>query len=148
MNWIILVELFLVLVIVNCFLFINFQDIEASKNSDEILASLLKVAVRCLHSPEKHFAEVMSPQPSYIISDVDFLTRSVIYDQVVRNSIKGLGTDEDSLTRVIITRAEVDMKKIKEEYKRFGRSINDDIKGDASGDYMKFLLTLVGWAIP
>lgn len=56
----------------------------------------------------------------------------------------GLGTDEDSLTRAIVMRAEVDMKKIKEEYKRFGTSINDDIIGDTSGAYMNFLLTLVG----
>ena len=60
----------------------------------------------------------------------------------------GLGTDEESLTRAIVTRAEVDMKKIKEEYKRYGTSINDDIKGDMSGDDEKFLLTLVGWAVP
>lgn len=60
----------------------------------------------------------------------------------------GLGTDEDSLTRAIVTRADIDMKKIKEEYRRYGTSINDDIKGDTSGYYMKFLLALVGWAIP
>lgn len=99
------------------------EDIEGNKN-DEMFTSLLKVAVCCLDSPEKHFAEV------------------------VRNSIVGLGTDEESLTRAIVTRAEVDMKKIKEEYKRYGTSINDDIKGDTSGDYEKFLLTLVGWAVP
>lgn len=60
----------------------------------------------------------------------------------------GIGTDEGSLTRAIVTRAEVDMEKIKEEYKRYGISMNDDIKGDTSGDYKDFLLTLVGWAIP
>lgn len=100
------------------------EDIVSNKSSDKIFSSLLKVAVCCLEAPEKHFAEV------------------------VRNSIVGIGTDEDSLTRAIVTRAEVDMKKIKEEYKRYGISINDDIKGDTSGDYKKFLLALVGWAIP
>lgn len=72
----------------------------------------------------------------------------VVCNQVVRKSIVGLGTDEDSLTRAIVTRADIDMKKIKEEYRRYGTSINDDIKGDTSGYYMKFLLALVGWAIP
>jgi hypothetical protein len=37
--------------------------------------------------------------------------------QVIRRSIVGLGTDEESLTRVIVSRAEIDMKKVKEEYK-------------------------------
>ncbi|ONK58347.1 uncharacterized protein A4U43_C09F11270 [Asparagus officinalis] len=100
------------------------EDIEGNKSNDELIMSLLKVAVLCLDSPAKHFAEV------------------------VRSSIVGFGTDEGSLTRAIVTRAEVDMKKIKEEYKKYGVSINDDISGDTSGDYKNFLLTLVGWAIP
>ncbi|CAL5084486.1 unnamed protein product [Urochloa decumbens] len=47
---------------------------------------MLKSAVWCLISPEKHFA------------------------QVIRYSILGLGTYEDMLTRVIVSRAEIDMK--------------------------------------
>ncbi|XP_020268595.1 annexin D3-like [Asparagus officinalis] len=112
--------------ILKCFpLHQNFKtvDIEGNKKSDELYASLLKVAVRCLDCPELHFAEV------------------------VRTSIVGLGTDEDSLTRAIVTRAEIDLKNIKEVYTKYGTSINDDIKGDTSGDYKKFLLALVGWDI-
>lgn len=65
--------------------------------------------------------------------------------QVIKNSIVGLGTDEDSLNRTIITRAEIDMIKIKEEYSKVCKSsLVDDVKSDTSGDYKKFLLTLLG----
>ncbi|XP_038988745.1 annexin D3 [Phoenix dactylifera] len=99
------------------------EDIESSGSSQ--FTSMLKVAVRCIGSPEKHFAEV------------------------VRSSVLGLGTDEDSLTRAIVSRAEIDMKQIKEEYKnRYNTTLNADVIGDTSGDYKNFLLTLVGSADP
>lgn len=68
---------------------------------------------------------------------------------MVRSSIVGLGTDEDSLTRAIVSRAEIDMKRIKEEYKiRYNTTLNDDVIGDTSREYKNFLLTLVGSANP
>jgi annexin D len=65
--------------------------------------------------------------------------------QVIRRSIVGLGTDEESLTRVIVSRAEIDMKKVKEEYKvRYRTTVTSDVNGDTSGYYNSILLTLVG----
>lgn len=96
------------------------EDIDKYKGSDALFITILKVAVHCIESPEKHFAEV------------------------VRKSIVGLGTDEDSLTRAIVMRAEIDMKMIREEYKNYKTSINDDIIGDTSGYYKNFLISLVG----
>uniref|UniRef100_A0A0A9ER96 Annexin n=1 Tax=Arundo donax TaxID=35708 RepID=A0A0A9ER96_ARUDO len=85
------------------------------------LAAMLKTAVLCLASPEKHFAEV------------------------IRSSILGLGTDEESLTRAIVSRAEVDLKKVKEEYKaKYRTTVTSDVTGDTSGCYKDILLTLVG----
>ncbi|KAG1371130.1 annexin D3 [Cocos nucifera] len=99
------------------------EDIESSGSNQ--FTSMLKVAVCCIGSPEKHFAEV------------------------VRSSVLGLGTDEDSLTRAIVTRAEIDMKKIKEEYKiRYKTALNADVIDDTSWDYKDFLLTLLGSADP
>ncbi|XP_068663851.1 LOW QUALITY PROTEIN: annexin D3-like [Aristolochia californica] len=90
------------------------EDIRHSLSGD------LVTAVRCIHSPEKHFAEV------------------------VRSSIVGLGTHEDLLTRAIVTRAEVDMEKIKEEYLyAYNVKLIDDVMGDTSGDYKDILLTLL-----
>jgi hypothetical protein len=65
--------------------------------------------------------------------------------QVIGNSIIGLGTDEDSLTRAIITRAEIDTMKIRGEYyKMYNTSLDNAVIGDTSGEYKNFLMTLLG----
>ena len=65
--------------------------------------------------------------------------------QVIRASIVGLGTDEDSLTRAIVTRAEIDMMKIRGEYFNTNKtSLDNAVSGDTSGDYKDFLMTLLG----
>lgn len=57
------------------------------------------------------------------------------------------GADEktkDALTRVIVTRADVDIQKIKEEYHRkYGVHISDKIEDIVNGNYKDFLLTLL-----
>lgn len=96
------------------------DEVLEERRSDQ-LAAVLKTAVWCLTSPEKHFAEV------------------------IRSSIVGLGTDEESLTRAIVSRAEIDMRKVKEEYRaRYRTTVTSDVNGDTSGYYNGILLTLVG----
>ncbi|XP_074641960.1 annexin A4-like isoform X2 [Tubulanus polymorphus] len=64
-------------------------------------------------------------------------------DQLYR-SMKGLGTDDNTLIRLIVTRCEVDMYEIKAEFVRnYGQTLDDFIKGDCSGDYRKLLLELI-----
>lgn len=47
------------------------------------------------------------------------------------------------LTRVIVTRADADMKEIKEEYQNlYGVSLTEKIEATANGNYKDFLLTL------
>uniref|UniRef100_A0ACD5XFX5 Uncharacterized protein n=1 Tax=Avena sativa TaxID=4498 RepID=A0ACD5XFX5_AVESA len=98
------------------------SDIEQDiNNCSSQFARMLKIAVWCLTSPQKHFAEA------------------------IRYSILGLGTDEDVLTRAIVSRADIDMKNIKEEYKvRFKTTVTKDVVGDCSGYYLDILLALVG----
>lgn len=56
----------------------------------------------------------------------------------------GLGTDEDSLNRAIVSRAEIDMVKVREEYFNMNKSsLEDAVIGDTSGDYKSFLMTLL-----
>lgn len=58
--------------------------------------------------------------------------------------MKGAGTDDKTLIRIVITRAEVDMVQVKQEFQReFGKSLEEFIKDDTSGDYRKVLLALV-----
>ncbi|GLT80833.1 hypothetical protein SLA2020_522470 [Shorea laevis] len=81
----------------------------------------LRTAIRCIRDPKKYFAKVL------------------------RNAMKMEGTDEDALSRVIVTRAEKDLKEIKELFlKRNDKSLEEAVARDTSGDYKTFLLTLLG----
>ena len=62
----------------------------------------------------------------------------------VKESVKGLGTEEKILNRVVITRNEVDMDVIKEYYKiLYSKNLVDDVKSDTSGNYQKLLVALI-----
>ena len=60
-------------------------------------------------------------------------------------SMKGAGTDDNTLVRIVVSRCEVDMFEIKEEFmKLYKKSLSTMIKGDTSGDYKRLLIALVG----
>ncbi|KAL6288740.1 hypothetical protein ACE6H2_006250 [Prunus campanulata] len=81
----------------------------------------LHVVIRSLNDPKKYF------------------------EKVLRHAIKRTGTDEDVLTRVIVTRAERDLKDIKEfYYKKNSVHLEHAVAKETSGDYKAFLVTLLG----
>ncbi|XP_052203940.1 annexin D5-like isoform X2 [Diospyros lotus] len=91
-----------------------------NETSGKFRFSLLTI-LQCAENPGKYFAKALNA------------------------AMKGLGTDTTTLTRIIVTRAEVDMGNIKAEYgKKFGKSLNDAVHSDTSGDYRTFLLALLG----
>jgi hypothetical protein len=95
------------------------EDLEVDPK-DEFL-SILRATVKCLTYPEKYF------------------------EKVLRLAINQRGTDEGGLTRVVVTRAEVDLKIIKDEYyKRNSIPLDRAIAKDTHGDYEKMLLALIG----
>lgn len=68
-----------------------------------------------------------------------------IHEQVIGTSVIGFGTDEDSLTRAIVSRAEIDMMKIRGEYfNLYKTNLDGAVIDDTSGDYRDFLMTLLG----
>ncbi|XP_039023482.1 annexin-like protein RJ4 [Hibiscus syriacus] len=90
-------------------------------NKSKDVLSTLRITIRCLKDPIKYF------------------------EKVLRNSIQRLGTDEDALTRVIVTSAEKDLKEIKELYcKRNSVRLDDAVDKDTKGDYKDMLLTMLG----
>ncbi|PIO74934.1 Annexin [Teladorsagia circumcincta] len=60
------------------------------------------------------------------------------------NSMKGLGTKDNDLIRVLVTRSEVDLQLIKEEFLAlYNKSLEEMIRGDTSGAYRDALLAIV-----
>uniref|UniRef100_A0A669BMB1 Annexin n=1 Tax=Oreochromis niloticus TaxID=8128 RepID=A0A669BMB1_ORENI len=85
------------------------------------LKDLLLAVVKCARSVPAYFAETLY------------------------YAMKGSGTDDNTLIRVMVTRSEADLLDIRAQFRRlFACSLHSMIKGDTSGDYRKALLALCG----
>ncbi|XP_033209965.1 annexin B9-like [Belonocnema kinseyi] len=70
--------------------------------------------------------------------------RAGFFAEQLYKSMKGLGTDDRRLIRLIVTRSEIDLGEIKHAFmEKYGKSLEDMISGDCSGHYKKCLLALV-----
>jgi hypothetical protein len=70
--------------------------------------------------------------------------RPAYFAEKLYKSMKGLGTDDRTLIRCVVTRCEVDMIQIKQEFQRaYGKTLESFISDDCSGDYKRILLALV-----
>ncbi|OCT97313.1 annexin A3 [Xenopus laevis] len=99
------------------------KDIEDSIDSEVSghLEDLLIAIVKCARNMPAFFAERL------------------------HKSLKGAGTDEFTLTRIMVTRSEIDLLDIRTEYKKLtGYSLHSAIKSDTSGNYEAALLKLCG----
>ncbi|KAH7984474.1 hypothetical protein HPB52_021519 [Rhipicephalus sanguineus] len=66
------------------------------------------------------------------------------FAEKLHDAMKGAGTDDKTLIRIVVSRCETDLAIVKQEYQRaYGKSLEDAIKGDTSGDYRKVLMALV-----
>ncbi|XP_063704872.1 annexin B10-like [Culicoides brevitarsis] len=62
-------------------------------------------------------------------------------------AMDGMGTDDKTLMRILISRCEFDLGNIKKEYEKlYNKTLLSAVKSDTSGDYKKILCALVGSA--
>jgi len=60
-------------------------------------------------------------------------------------AMKGMGTDDKTLIRIIVCRSELDLQYIKSAYeKMYGKTLADAVGSECSGDYKKLLLEIIG----
>ena len=81
--------------------------------------------------------------------NVEKLLKAIFYASIntpewfatrVRNALEGAGTKDTQLIRIIVSRAEIDLREIKQAYYRlYGRDMVSDIRSDTKGDYKKIL---------
>ena len=81
--------------------------------------------------------------------NVEKLLKAIFYASInapewfatrVRNALEGAGTKDKQLIRIIVSRAEIDLREIKQAYFRlYGRDMVSDIRSDTKGDYKKIL---------
>ena len=71
------------------------------------------------------------------------LSPSEYFATRVNDAIKGIGTKDHLLIRVLVSRSEIDMPQIRQYYKQlYGKDMIADIKGDISGDYQNLMVGL------
>ncbi|KAI7812522.1 annexin A1c [Triplophysa rosa] len=60
-------------------------------------------------------------------------------------AMKGMGTNTDTLTRIIVGRSEIDLLKIIQEYKKmYGKTLQEQILKETNGDYEKIMMAICG----
>uniref|UniRef100_A0A914DUG3 Annexin n=1 Tax=Acrobeloides nanus TaxID=290746 RepID=A0A914DUG3_9BILA len=70
--------------------------------------------------------------------------RAAFFAELLYNSMRGLGTRDTDLIRIVVTRAEIDLRDIRTEYQRmYKTSLENAIAGDCSGNYKEGLIALV-----
>jgi len=66
------------------------------------------------------------------------------YSEVLYRSMKGMGTDDRTLIRTVLSRCEIDLGEIKKRFEKLHqKSLDKAIKGECSGDYRKIMLMIV-----
>jgi len=66
------------------------------------------------------------------------------YSEVLYRSMKGLGTDDNTLIRTVLSRCEIDLGDIKKRYEKLHqKTLGKAIKSETSGDYRKIMLQIV-----
>jgi len=90
-------------------------------------------------------AELSGDIKTSLRSIVEFVeNKNIFFAHRLHHSMKGLGTSDKKLTRIIITRSEKDLASIKEEFlKKYGKTLELMVKGETSGDYEELLLALL-----
>lgn len=63
----------------------------------------------------------------------------------IQQAVKGVGTDEKALVRIIVGRSEIDLEHIAKEYAvLFGKPLAKVVHSELSGDFRKLLVALIG----
>ncbi|XP_795341.2 annexin A7 [Strongylocentrotus purpuratus] len=123
----------------------EFQRILVAKSVPHIRAVLLAYAV----AAEKTMIESISSEMSGDLEQgylniVNYIRNPHEYfAELLYKAMKGLGTDEGCLGRVIATRAEIDLGSIADAFQeKYGQSLVEFIEDDVGGDFKRALIAL------
>jgi len=71
--------------------------------------------------------------------------RSAYFAECLNDKMVGMGTRDRDLIRLIVSRSEIDLANIRNEFEfMYEKSLSTEVKKETSGDYRKALLALIG----
>lgn len=125
----------------------QFNAILCARSKPHLRAVFQEYQQMCGRDIEKSICREMSGNvESGMVAVVKCIKNTPAYfAERLHKAMKGAGTKDTTLIRIMVSRSEVDMLDIRQEYlKAYGKSLYTDISGDTSGDYKKLLLKLCG----
>ncbi|KAL7990275.1 hypothetical protein Chor_013705 [Crotalus horridus] len=125
----------------------KFNAILCTRNRSHLRAVFNEYQRMCNRDIEKSICREMSGDlESGMLAVVKCMKNTpAFFAERLHKAMKGAGTKDRTLIRIMVSRSEVDLLDIRQEYKRmYGKSLYTDIAGDTSGDYQKILLKLCG----
>ncbi|XP_053291688.1 annexin A11a isoform X1 [Pleuronectes platessa] len=125
----------------------KFNAILCSRSKPHLRTVFLEYQQMCGRDIEKSIDREMSGDlESGMVAVVKCIKNtSAYFAERLYKAMKGAGTKDTTLIRIMVTRSEVDMLDIRQAYvKNYGKSLYTHISGDTSGDYKKLLLKLCG----
>lgn len=123
-----------------------FNAILASQNYSQLRLVFQEYQKITGHSIEKAIeAEFSGDIKSGLLAVVSCVqNRAAYFAKLLYDSMAGLGTRDTDLIRIIVSRSEVDLADIRQEFQRlYKKSLIDMIKGDCSGAYKDGLIAVV-----
>uniref|UniRef100_A0A3Q0SHZ1 Annexin n=1 Tax=Amphilophus citrinellus TaxID=61819 RepID=A0A3Q0SHZ1_AMPCI len=125
----------------------KFNAILCARSKPHLRAVFFEYQQMCGRDIEKSVIREMSGDlESGMLAVVKCIKNTPAYfAERLYKAMKGAGTKDKTLIRIMVSRSEVDMLDIRQEYlKNYRKSLYTDISGDTSGDYKKLLLKLCG----
>uniref|UniRef100_A0A3Q1CST2 Annexin n=1 Tax=Amphiprion ocellaris TaxID=80972 RepID=A0A3Q1CST2_AMPOC len=125
----------------------KFNAILCARSKPHLRAVFLEYQQMCGRDIEKSIGREMSGDlESGMLAVVKCIKNTPAYfAERLYKAMRGAGTKDRTLIRIMVSRSEVDMLDIRQEYvKNYGKSLYTHISGDTSGDYKKLLLKLCG----
>ncbi|XP_031556011.1 annexin-B12-like isoform X2 [Actinia tenebrosa] len=125
----------------------KFNSVLASKSFPQLRAVFDEYSKICKYDIEESIRREMSGDLKDGMVSIVQVVRNApgFFAQKLYKSMKGLGTDDKALIRVVVTRSEIDILDIKDEFaKQYGQSLAQFIADDTKGNYKRILLQLIG----
>lgn len=125
----------------------QFNAILCARSKPHLRAVFQEYQQMCGRDIEKSICREMSGNvESGMVAVVKCIKNTPAYfAERLHKAMKGAGTKDTTLIRIMVSRSEIDMLDIRQAYlQSYGKSLYTDISGDTSGDYKKLLLKLCG----